>query len=720
MDSESQRGASRYVTRRASQFMVWVSAKKALLLMVLFVGLIAWVPLYRILFPPLVDLPEHILLSKLLWEKLCGVSHLDLEISWFLGYRLFTALMLIVIPFFDLCRISLVYLPQTVAMTLMSIHVVVVATILFSGLKRKSWDSCALAACFAIPAVICMYSACWFIGFATYTLGITMLIPAIFFTERFLRSGKLTDAVLLFFGLALVYTAHPFAPAFWLLWCFCRTLAGVATQTFFVEWKRLIGLGLIFAPVGFYHLRATRATAMAPSNAPLFSQSAIVSINDWLQYRFHGLVDGLYLQADDAADSKFFARFVIGLVLFAALLAFRARQHKAIKNVMLSSLLLIFLGSWVNEKFIPVPGGAWLAYDYRFASTVYAIGLAAAGMTFIRLMPMPSDKLQYKLMFVFVAVVSVIASAGHLLEVRKAYVRFDVQARKFMAKMFKHETPTGIYLPHSHWHPNDSRINLYVCLKEPDCNPPGTSFLTGYMGDLYPVKLRSTARVMSGREQADWLKRRPAGPLVGYWKMDEPNSGDACIDSSGNGNTGTAYGTSVVDGKIDRGRSFNGNGDYIDIPPINIPNAITVSAWLYADNFLQHTFIIAKNPINTQWALIIEGRGLLKWRGAGVATNVVCDMPSNGAWHHVVAAQEGTKGSLYMDGVLRAAGTLPAIGNGAGAINFGRFNSGDHWYFNGRMDEVRIYNRALSQAEVTELFKASDPRSHTPAPSETK
>ena len=108
------------------------------------------------------------------------------------------------------------------------------------------------------------------------------------------------------------------------------------------------------------------------------------------------------------------------------------------------------------------------------------------------------------------------------------------------------------------------------------------------------------------------------------------------------------------------------------------------------------------------------------WRGAGVETNVVCDIPSNGAWHHIVATQEGTMGTLYMDGVLRASGTLPAIGNGAGAINLGRFNSGDHWYFTGRMDEVRIYNRALSHPEVTELFRLSDSRSHTLVPSETK
>lgn len=707
MASESQHGVSLSLTPRANKRMAWLRTNKALFIVVLLVGLIALVPLYGALFPPLVDLPEHILVSKLLWEKLCGISHLDLEYSVYIGYRFFTALALIAISFFTLCRISFVYLPATMAITMMSLHAIVVALILWSGLKDKSWKSCALTVCFMVPAVIAMYSACWFIGFATYTLGITMLLPAIFFTERFLRLGKLVDAAFLFVTLLLIYIAHPFAPAFWFLWCFSRTLAGFATQTIVLEWKRLLCLGLIFMPIVLYHFRATKATAMAPSSQTLLTQPAIVSINDWYHHRFRGLLDGVYLQADDAADSKFFARFAIGLILFTTVLALRATQDKWIKNVMLSSLLLIFLGSLVNEKFIPVPPGAWLAYDYRYSSAIYAIGLAAAGMVLIRLMPVSKDKLQYKLIFVFVGLVCVIYSGGHLLEVRKAYIRFDLQARKYVAKLFKHEEPTGIYLPHSRWHPNDSRINLYVCLEQLDCNRAGTSFITGYMGDLYPVKLRSNARVMSAREQATWRRRQPAGPLVGYWKLDEPNRSDACIDSSGNGHTGTAYGTTVVDGKIDRARSFNGNGDYIDIPAINIPHAITVAAWIYSENFLQHTFIIAKNPINTQWALIIEGKGLMKWRGGGVETNVVCDMPASGAWHHVVARQEGTTGSLYVDGVRRASGTLPAIGNGAGSISFGRFNSGDHWYFNGQIDEVRIYNRALSDKEISELFTSS-------------
>jgi hypothetical protein len=203
----------------------------------------------------------------------------------------------------------------------------------------------------------------------------------------------------------------------------------------------------------------------------------------------------------------------------------------------------------------------------------------------------------------------------------------------------------------------------------------------------------------------------PTGPLVGYWKLDEPNRSDACIDSSGNENTGKARGTSVVDGKSNRARSFNGNAEYIDIPPISISNAITVATWVYADNFVQNGFLVTKNPVNTQWALFLETNGL-KWRGAGPESTVVCATPSNRTWHHIVGKQEGTVGSLYVDGVLCASGPVPAIGNAASSISIGRHDSvGCYHYFTGQIDEVRIYNRALSDTEIFQLFSSGDPKS---------
>jgi hypothetical protein len=676
--------------------MEWVRTNKALLLMVAIVLLIALVPLYGVLFPPLVDLPEHILISKLLWEKLSGITHLDLEISFFLGYRLFPAFMMIVIPFCKLWGISFIYLPKIVATSLISLHAIIVTAILYSGVKEKSWKSCTLAVCLSIPAVVCMYSACWFIGFVNYTLAVTLLIPAIFLTERYLRSGKWPDASLLFLTLLLVYTAHPFATTFWLMWSFARFIAAVMTRSVFLEWKRLIFLGLIFFPIFLYHFLATRGTQLAPSNTSFLSQSPFVSLNDWYHFRVRGLFDGVFLQADDASNSKWFGRVALGLILFSTVLAFCSKERRRIGNVALTGVFLLFISSWINEKFIPVPGGAWLAYDYRFSSTSYAICLAAAGMVFIRLLPVSTDRWQYKTLFALLAISSVIAAGDHLMEVRRAYTRFDGPARQYVAKVFLGERPAGITLPHSRYHPDGTYLNNYVCLTQPDCNVPGTTFAAGYVDSLYPVKVKSARRVS-------------IGPLVGYWKMDEPQREDACLDSSGNGNAGRPTGTTVVDGKINHARNFNGNGDYIDVPTISIPDAITVAAWVYSERFAQNGFVVTKNPVNTQWALFFASDGFLKWRGAGVDKNVLCAAPSNNAWHHIVGKQAGTSGSLYVDGRLCASATLPAIGNAPASISIGRYDIVGFDYFFGRIDEVRIYNRALSDAEVAQLFTVGVP-----------
>src|SRR4051794_5352432 len=140
---------------------LWGAARRSWLLLVLIAAVIlfAWVPLYRILFPPLVDLPEHLLISKLLWEKLTGVSHLDLEISWFLGYRLLPVILLSTIAFSKFLGIPLLLLPRIVALSLIAVHAIVVLCLLYSRLRNKAWWGYLLATCLALPAVISMYTA---------------------------------------------------------------------------------------------------------------------------------------------------------------------------------------------------------------------------------------------------------------------------------------------------------------------------------------------------------------------------------------------------------------------------------------------------------------------------------------------------------------------------------------------------------------------------------
>ena len=477
--------------------MTWIRTNKALPVMILVVVLVALIPLYGILFPPLADLPQQILVNKLLWEKLSGVSHLDLEISWFLGYRLFSFLILVIIAFCKLWGISLVYLPKIVVTALISLHATVVATVIYLELKNRSWNSYALAASFSVPAVVCMYSACWFVGFVGFTLGITLLIPAIVLTERFLRSGNRIDASLILLTLALVYAAHPFALTFWLLWCFGRVLAAVVMRSVFLEWKKILLLGVLFLPIVLYHFLATKGFELAPAGQSLGFQFPFVSPSEWYRIRFLGLLNGAYLKADETADSRGFGLFAIGLMMVSSFLAFRSTQNQDIKKAVLSGIFLVFISSWINEKFIPVPGGHWLAYDYRFSSAVYVICPALAAIVLIRFLPVSTDKLLYKASFVLLAVVSVLASVDHLVEVKKAYQRFDAPAREYVARTFNHEQLTEVALPRSRWYLDATFLRRYICLQQADCNPAGTLF-RNLGGDIYPVKVKSTNRLLSG------------------------------------------------------------------------------------------------------------------------------------------------------------------------------------------------------------------------------
>ena len=467
---------------------------KALFLMVLSVVLIALVPLYGILFPPLVDLPEHLLMSKLLWEKLSGASHLDLEISSFLGYRLFPALMMIAIPFCKLWGISLVYLPRIATGALISLHGIVVSRILYSALKDKSWRSCLIAIGFSLPATVCMYSACWFIGFVNYTLAVTVLIPAIFLTEKFLRSGKPGDASLLFLALLMVYVAHPFALTFWCLWCLSRAITSIVTTAFVREWKKLVLLGAVFLPIVLYHVWVTGGTALALSSHSVMARFPFVSLNDWLQHRFWFLLDGSFFGADDAADPRLFGLMALGFILVSTVIAFSSNKDQSIRKVALSSVLFFVLSSWVNAKIFPIPDGFWLGYEFRFIATAFAICLAVAGVILIRSLPVLVGNAQGRTIVAFLVSLSVLASADHLVDVRKAYRRFDGRARKYMAKVFDQVEPTGIDLPHSRYHPDGSFLRHYICLKQSDCMPPDSNFAlfsaSNAAGDLYPVKMK--------------------------------------------------------------------------------------------------------------------------------------------------------------------------------------------------------------------------------------
>ncbi|EKE19944.1 MAG: hypothetical protein ACD_8C00080G0006 [uncultured bacterium] len=204
---------------------------------------------------------------------------------------------------------------------------------------------------------------------------------------------------------------------------------------------------------------------------------------------------------------------------------------------------------------------------------------------------------------------------------------------------------------------------------------------------------------------------------IGYWNLDE-TSGSGAGDISGNSNNGLDVGGSVItDGRYNKSRNFDGIDDYISIPAsssLDLPsyNAVTMSAWINVDAIdpLLGQQIIAKGTagVNGYGLKINAATGMMNIGHHG-GSNFSGTIPiTPGVWHHVVGVINGADTRMYVDGQLDSAtGTVNVINSAGIAEKIGAsVNSGGtpQSFFNGQIDEVRVYNRALSGAEVQKLM----------------
>ena len=209
-----------------------------------------------------------------------------------------------------------------------------------------------------------------------------------------------------------------------------------------------------------------------------------------------------------------------------------------------------------------------------------------------------------------------------------------------------------------------------------------------------------------------------AGGLVGWWKLDE-GSGTTAGDSAG-GNTGTLTGATLppwVVGRSGTGNAlqFNGSGYVIcgssigDFPG-NAP--FSVSCWVYVTSFIPNNWgrLMAKeNGSGATWGgwymNITGSSSIIQFQrikdGAGNAINTSI---SAGSWMLVTATYDGTTVKLYVNGTLRGSATdNTAITASTGYFGIGQSYSGNPLN-NAMIDDARIYNRALSAGEVSQLY----------------
>ena len=243
-------------------------------------------------------------------------------------------------------------------------------------------------------------------------------------------------------------------------------------------------------------------------------------------------------------------------------------------------------------------------------------------------------------------------------------------------------------------------------------------------GVTYTLTVSSVTDVPGNAIQAahDEVTFQYTAGLVGWWTFDE-GSGATAADSSGMGNDGTVNGATWAGGTIGGALSFDGTSDYVAIPnesDYDCAGAVSVCAWIKADPSMGawKGAVTKSDNMNLQR---YNDTAKIVWQTNGTsqyqlqsASDVIDDQ-----WHHVVGTYDGADKKLYVDGVLDAtAACTGSIDTTDEPVEIGRNSHHDSYYWKGLIDDVRIYNRAITPAEVAALHAAGGGTPPPPPPAD--
>ncbi|MFA6198746.1 MAG: LamG domain-containing protein, partial [Patescibacteria group bacterium] len=207
--------------------------------------------------------------------------------------------------------------------------------------------------------------------------------------------------------------------------------------------------------------------------------------------------------------------------------------------------------------------------------------------------------------------------------------------------------------------------------------------------------------------------------LVGYWNFDE-GTGTVALDSSGNNNTGTIYGPPAwINGKVGKALVFNGTTNYVSAgngSAVNITSSLTLATWaMLTSQSIVGTFISKGNYNAGRAGYVFYPMYSPPKFGVGVELQGVS--PANlltpsytldfNQWYFVAITRDGSKTSIYVDGSLVAQQSATgAIITNTDNLTIGN-DSGLAYPHKGYLDDVRVYNRALSPGEIRSLYNAT-------------
>jgi len=196
----------------------------------------------------------------------------------------------------------------------------------------------------------------------------------------------------------------------------------------------------------------------------------------------------------------------------------------------------------------------------------------------------------------------------------------------------------------------------------------------------------------------------PADGLVGLWSFDGSDiSGATLLDRSGLGNNGILPDSpTLTRGKVGQALEFDGVDDYVKVP--NTPSLdfgtgdFTISVWVNLKS-AGHFIFGGKFDLHFD-----EGNTVLDFRKPEGTEVSSLKVPSTGEWTHIVIRRKNGTLQYFFNATPDASMIDNDDFNGTSDLFFGSRNE-HRDFLSGKMDEVRIYNRALSEEEIEKLYR---------------
>jgi hypothetical protein len=212
----------------------------------------------------------------------------------------------------------------------------------------------------------------------------------------------------------------------------------------------------------------------------------------------------------------------------------------------------------------------------------------------------------------------------------------------------------------------------------------------------------------------DQLEDRSVPALVAAFGFSE-GSGTTLADASGSGNNGTVSGaTWTGSGKYGSALSFDGVNDWVtvaDSASLDLTTGMTLEAWVSPSTLNGWETVILKEATNElAYAMYGDNNGndsggprrpaiWIRQGGSSYSTVGTAQLPVN-TWTHLAATYDGANLKLYVNGTeVGSSARTGSINTSTGALRIGGNSVWSEW-FNGLIDEVRVYSHALTQAEI--------------------